>query len=209
MLDWAARVFGECTGEWLRARAGGRGAWQQSSVAAVERGSSAGGTLDLGAVTHPNLGSPPPDLSVGFPEAAERLRAARDRIGIRALEVALDRDPTIRERHGEVGMRKLLRDTEIYIDRLALCAASSDSSWAQRWADQVAPLYRRRGIPMDDLINLGEGLRLAVQGYLSPAERVPIEAGVDAAIRSFRWYRRLAGDARKRNKLLHFIYKGA
>jgi hypothetical protein len=115
----------------------------------------------------------------------------------------------MRDRHGEVGLRKLLRDTEIYVDRLALCAASLDPGWAQRWADQVSPLYRRNGIPMDDLIHLGEGLRLAVQGYLSPAERVPVEAGVDAAIQSFRWYRRLAGDARKRNKLLQFLYKGA
>ncbi len=103
----------------------------------------------------------------------------------------------------------MLRDTEIYIDRLARSAATDDPRWAQQWADQVAPLYRRRSIPMDDLINLGEGLRLAVQGYLTPAERVPVEAAVDASIKSFRWYRRLAGDARKRNRLLHFIYKGA
>ena len=32
---------------------------------------------------------------------------------------------------------------------------------------------------------------------------------IDDAIAVHRWQRRLAGDARKRNAFLHFIYKGA
>jgi hypothetical protein len=32
---------------------------------------------------------------------------------------------------------------------------------------------------------------------------------VDAMIERFRWNRRIAGDARKRNRILQAIYKGA
>ena len=34
-------------------------------------------------------------------------------------------------------------------------------------------------------------------------------AATDAAIAVFKWHRRLAGDARKRNPVIRFIYKGA
>ena len=33
-------------------------------------------------------------------------------------------------------------------------------------------------------------------------------AAIDEAIAAYKWHRRLAGDARKRNALLQFIYKG-
>jgi len=160
-------------------------------------------------VSHPSLGLPPPDLRAGFPEAANRLRAARGRVGTRALEVALERDPSIRERHGELGLRKLLRDTEPLIDRLAIALASADRKAIASWADWVAPLYRRRRVPMDDLIQLCDGLRLAAAAVLTPPERVRAGEAIDEAIRVFRWQRRLAGDARKRNRLLAAIYKGA
>jgi len=44
---------------------------------------------------------------------------------------------------------------------------------------------------------------------LGPEEQAPANDALDAAIEVFRWHRRLAGDARKRNKILEFIYKGA
>ena len=37
---------------------------------------------------------------------------------------------------------------------------------------------------------------------------VPADAAIDEAIKVFRWYRRLAGDARKRNPILAALYKG-
>ena len=115
----------------------------------------------------------------------------------------------MRERHGELGLRKLLRDTEPLIDRLAIAVAADDRTAVAQWAEWVAPLYRRRRVPMDDLIQLCEGLRLAVPAVLSPAERAPADAALDEVIRVFRWHRRIAGDARKRNRLLQAIYKGA
>jgi hypothetical protein len=62
---------------------------------------------------------------------------------------------------------------------------------------------------MDDLILLCEGLRLAVPAVLAPDERTIADVALDEAVRVFRWHRRLAGDARKRNRLLAALYKGA
>jgi len=162
----------------------------------------------LPAVSHYALGLPGPDMQAGFPAAAERLRAGRSRLGAKALEVALRRDPTMRVRLGETGLRQLLRDTEIYVDRVARAVASSDPGQVREWADWVAPVYRRRKVPMDDLVTLSEGLRAALPAVLSPEEQVPAGTALDEAIATFRWYRRIAGDARKRNRLLAALYKG-
>ncbi len=158
---------------------------------------------------HPSLGLPPPDESAGFPEAADRLRAATARLGARALEIAVERDPTLTERHDELGLRHLLRDTESFVDRIALAVALDDPAPMREFADQVVPLYRRRRVPMDDLVHLSEGLRAAMAPFLDGPEADPMHAAIDAGIAQMRWNRRIAGDARKRNRLLEAIYKGA
>lgn len=161
-------------------------------------------------MTHPSLGLPAADRAAGFPAAADRLRAATSRLGARALEVAIDRDATFTERHDELSLRHLLRDTEILVDRLALCVATGDARPARHFGEWVAPLYRRRRVPMDDLIHLLEGLRVAAAGYLAgDDEAAAMNAAVDAGIEALRWHRRIAGDARRRNRLLEAIYKGA
>jgi hypothetical protein len=165
--------------------------------------------LDSPIVSHPSLGLPPPDMTAGFPAAAARLVAAAPRVGARALEVAIADDPTLRERHDEIALRRLLRDTEVYIERIARSLASNDPGFVRDWADQVAPVYRRRRVPMDDLVRISEGLRLATKSVLAPGERGPVDEALDAAVSVFRKYRRIAGDARKRNRILAFIYKGA
>jgi hypothetical protein len=159
-------------------------------------------------VSHYALGLPGPDMRAGFPAAADRLRAASGRIGSRALEVATQRDPTLRERLGETGLRQLLRDTEIYVERVARAVASADPAQVREWADWVAPVYRRRKVPMDDLVTLSEGIRATLPSFLSPEEQVPADAALDEGIATFRRYRRIAGDARKRSRLLTALYKG-
>lgn len=77
------------------------------------------------------------------------------------------------------------------------------------FADLVAVRYRKRKIAMDDVVTLCEGLRRAAAAVVEPGSLPVIDAAIDAAIKVFRWHRRLAGDARKRNTLLSFIYKGA
>ena len=160
-------------------------------------------------MSHPSLGAPPPNHQAAFPEGAARLRAATSTISARALEVAIERDPSMKTRHDEIGLRQLLRDAGVYLDRIAVVVGTGDIRHMNDWAEMVAPLYRRRRVPMDDLINLGEGLRRAIRSVLSPLEQEIADAGIDEGIRRLRWHRRISGDARKRNKLLRFLYKGA
>lgn len=159
-------------------------------------------------MSHPSLGLPPRDLTAGYPAAAERIRASGSRLAARALSVAIDADPTIRARYDDAGQRHLLRDAELLAERIALSVAAGDPAPATEYADMTAPVYRRRRVPMDDLVALCEGLRAALPSVLAPAELPGANAALDGAIGVYRWHRRLAGDARKRNRLLQFIYKG-
>jgi hypothetical protein len=160
-------------------------------------------------VTHPTLGAPPRDLRRGHPLAAQALRDDRERLAVRTLEIAIDGDPTIRTRHDELGLRHLLHDAEVLLDRLATSVAAGDPTMLGGWAEQVVPLYRRRRVPLDDLIALADGARSAVGAVVAPDEAFVVDAAIDEAIRVLRWNRRLAGDARRRNPLLAFLYKGA
>jgi len=163
----------------------------------------------LSAVSHPVLGLPPTDMLAGFPVAAERIRAERARLGARALEVLAARDPTLGERLGETGLRALLRDTDVYLERVARAVASNDPGQLREWADWVVPVYRRRKVPLDDLIGLGEAMREVLGAVLGPDERVPADVAIAQARTVFRWHRRIAGDARRRNRVLSAIYRGA
>jgi hypothetical protein len=159
-------------------------------------------------VSHPSLGLPPLDLTAGLPEAAARIRASAPRLAARALAVAMDADPTMGQRHDEAALRHLLHGAELLAERLALAVASGQTSPTSEYADWTSIVYRRKKIPMDDLVALCEGLRAAVPSVLTPAELPAASAGLDAAIEVYRWHRRLAGDARKKNAFLQFIYKG-
>ncbi len=165
-------------------------------------------TVSFDSVSHPTLGLPPRSLVAGYPEAAARLRADRGRLAARALEVAVDGDPTFRTRYDDAGLRNLLRDAEVFVDRLALCVAGNDAHWLKEFADQTATVFRRREVAMDDVVQICEGLRAGARSALSEEEAVPADHALDEAIAVFRWYRRLAGDARKRNRLLSAIYRG-
>ena len=147
-------------------------------------------------------------MTAGLPAAAERIRGARARLAARALESALAADPTMRDRYDEAGLRHLLRDTELLAERVALSVAADDLHFTRGYASTAAPMYRRRKVPMDDLVALLEGLRSAFPTVLAPDEIEPAGAALDAAVEVFRWYRRLAGDARKKNAFLQFILEG-
>ena len=127
---------------------------------------------------------------------------------MRAVEIAANEDPTYADRIGDAGLRNLLEDAKVFIDRLALCVGGDDPHWLREFADQTATVYRRRGISLDDVIKLFEGIRASVRGVLTAEELVPADAALDDAIEVFRFHRRLAGDARKRNPIIAAIYKG-
>ena len=159
-------------------------------------------------MSHPSLGLPPSDTDPASAAAAARIVANRQRLGARALRAAMDADPTMEQRHDETGLRNLLRDAELLADRVALCVATNEPYRAREYGEWTAALYRRRRVPMDDMVGLCEGLRTALTSVLAPGEIAPAGAALDEAIKVYRWHRRLAGDARKRNALLQLIYKG-
>lgn len=160
-------------------------------------------------MSHPSLGLPPLDESAGHPADAASLRAATARVAARALEAAVDADPTFRDRYDELRLRELLADLHAFVNRLATAIAADEASVMSGWAETVAVRYRKRSVPMDDVITLCEGLRRSIRGVVQPGALPSADAALDAAITVFRWHRRLAGDARKRHPLLSFIYKGA
>jgi hypothetical protein len=159
-------------------------------------------------VSHPSLGLPPVDRTAGLPPDAAKVDAARDQLAGRALEIAIDRDPSLRDRYDAIGFRRLLRDTAALIDRVVDVMATGDTEPARSYAEAIAPMFRRRRVPMDDLINLVQSIRDAVGAVLPSGEMGLVDAAVDAMIERFRWHRRIAGD-RKRNRILAAIYKGA
>lgn len=137
------------------------------------------------------------------------LRSGGARLRARALAAAIDLDPTMTERHDDLVRAALLADLEAFVDRLCVAIASGDPGAMAKFADLVAVRYRKRKIPMDDLVTLCEGLRRASAAAVEPGAVPAVDAAIDEAVRVFKWHRRLAGDARKRNPFLAFIYKGA
>jgi hypothetical protein len=132
-----------------------------------------------------------------------------DTLAARALEAAVERDPTMMTRYDELGLRERLHDAALLADRLALSVAAGDPAPAREYAAWTAPAYRRKRVPLDDLINLLEGLRSALPSVVDGKADADGNAAIDAAIEVYRWNRRLAGDARKRNAFLQLLYKGA
>lgn len=148
-------------------------------------------------------------MSAGDTSAAAALRSGGARLRARALAAALDMNPTMKERHADVVIQALAADLEAFHDRLIVAVSSNDPHAMATFADLVAVRYRKRKIPMDDVISLCEGLRRAAAAVVEPDSVATVDAAIDEAIAVFKWNRRLAGDARKRNPLLAFLYKGA
>lgn len=113
------------------------------------------------------------------------------------------------ERHDELARAELLADLEAFVDRLVIAVGSGDAHAMATFADLVAVRYRKRKVSMDDVVTLCEGLRRAAAAAVEPAAQPTVDEAIDEAIAVFKWHRRLAGDARKRNKLAQLIYKGA
>jgi hypothetical protein len=112
------------------------------------------------------------------------------------------------DRYDEAGLRRLLRDAALLAERVALSVETGDPGLAREYAEWTAPVYRRRATPMDDVIALCEGLRVALPSVLPPSDLEPPGDALDAAIGVFRWHRRIAGDGRRKNAFLQFLYKG-
>ena len=157
---------------------------------------------------HPNLGLAPISMTAGFTEAAEKLRRDSLKIAARALVAATEADPTIKERYSDVGLRRLVRDSEVLTERLAMCLASDNPRWLGGFAEWVGPIYRRRGVTLLDLAALCSGIREAIEPDLSADELGSAARALEAATTVFRRNSRLAGDRHKRSALWKWMYRG-
>lgn len=157
---------------------------------------------------HPNLGLAPVDMTAGYPAAAEALRRNSLAIAAFALEAAIETDPSLRTRYDETGLRRLLRDAEALIERLAMCMDSGETRYLSQYAEWVGPIYRRRGVTLGDLSALCAGIRVEVQSKADPDELAMAERALAAATAVFERNGRLGGDRHKRNALLKWMYRG-
>jgi hypothetical protein len=147
-------------------------------------------------------------MTAGYPAAAERLRGDQMRISASALEAAAEADPTLRARYDDAGLRRLLRDGELLVERLAMCLGSNDDRWLSEYAEWIAPIYRRRRVPLNDLSALCAGIGRTVEPILTPDEFTAATRSLEAATAVFRRTSRIAGDRHKRNTLWKWMYRG-
>lgn len=157
---------------------------------------------------HPNLGLAPLDMTAGFPAAAAALRRNDAAIAARALEGAIAVDPEFRGRFDDAGLRQLLHDAEVLIDRLAMCVACNDPRPMAEYAEWIGPIFRRRGVSLWDVVALCQGIRETAAPKLGDEEAAAMGRSLDAAVEVLRKNGRLGGDPHKRNALLKWLYRG-
>ena len=159
-------------------------------------------------MSHPSLGLPPPDPTAGRVGAARQLRQRPERLARIALEAAVRRAPHFRDRYGELGLRRFLRDLERHVEQLARALETGDDSFVTNYAEWLVPIYRRRHVPMKDFAVLVEGLRDAAATVLSGDDLAAANRAIDAWVRRLTHHRALPGD-HKGNAIVRFFWKGA
>ena len=156
---------------------------------------------------HPATGLPPSDATAGHPVVAARLRASQ-RLPSLALDAALRLDPTLRERYDELMLRRFLRDYQQHIEQLACAVETAEQRFVVTYGETLVPLYRRRGVRMNDVATLLRGLEEAAIALGASTEAGVIRAPMAAWIERMRRHRRLPGD-HQGNAAVRFVWKGA
>lgn len=159
-------------------------------------------------MSHPAIGSPPADTTAGHPAVAARLRSAGPRLAKRALEAATRIDGTLVERYDELMLRRFLRDYERHIEQLCRTIETGEERFVVIYGETIVPIYRRRGVRMNDVVSLIRGLEEAAVGLVPGSDAEAVRQPIGAWIECMRRHRRLPGD-HAGNKAVRFIWKGA
>ena len=125
-------------------------------------------------------------MTAGFPAAADALRRDRAAIAADALVAAVAADPELQLRFDDAGLRQLLHDSEVLIDRLAMCVASDDPRPMAEYAEWIGPIFRRRGVSLWDVVALCEGIRETATPRLGDEEAAAMGRALDAAVEVLR-----------------------
>src|SRR4029078_6437315 len=120
---------------------------------------------------HPSLGMPPRARTAGDPDAAARLRGSRTRLGRIALEATLRDAPRFKESYDELALRRFLRDYDRHVEQLARAIETGDPYYTAQYGEWLVPVYRRREVPMKDVIALVGGPQEAGAHVLTPSEK--------------------------------------
>jgi hypothetical protein len=159
-------------------------------------------------MSHPSLGLPPADLTAGQPEAAARLRASSDRLARLALENTLRAEAAFADTYDETTLRLFLRDYGQHIEQLARALETGKEGHVTNYAEWLVPIYRRRRVPMLDVMTMLRGLRDAATTVLSPAENDVAAVLFERWADRLKHHGRLPGD-HKGNPIIRFFWKGA
>jgi len=160
-------------------------------------------------MSHPLHGARPLDRTAGFPSVVAPLTAQWEQLAGRAIVAAVERNPELRDRVGDLGFCALLRDGEVVLQKLAESLEVGRPTPLRTFTEHATPTWRRRRISMDDVTDLYEGLRVAVASVIAPEAAALADATLVEGIKVLKWHRRLGGDTRTRNAILQAIYKGA
>lgn len=160
-------------------------------------------------MSHPLHGTRPLDRTAGYPGAVAPLTNNWESLAGLAITSAVERNPELRDRVGDLGLRHLMRDAQVVLEQLAVSVASGSINPLRSFTEHGTPTWRRRRISMDDVTDLYEGLRSAVATVLSGEAAAFADRALLEGIAVLKWHRRLGGDTRKRNRILAAIYKGA
>lgn len=160
-------------------------------------------------MSHPLHGARPLDTSAGYPDAAAVITSRWREVADRGIVAAVEQNPELRDRVGDLGLRHLLRDAEVVLQKLCESLGSGSVNPLKNFTEHATATWRRRRISMDDVTDLYEGLRVAVAATIVGDAAAFADGALTAGIAVLKWHRRLGGDTRKRNRILKAIYKGA
>jgi hypothetical protein len=157
---------------------------------------------------HPNLGLAPFDMNSGFLGASRRVREDAAGIAARGLEAAVEADPSLRKRYDDAGLRRLMRDGQLFVERLAMSLGADDVRWIAEYSEWIGPIYRRKRIPLSDLAAICAGIREVIAPELTSDELASADRALDAAQVVLRRNGRVAGDQHKRRAIFKWMYRG-
>lgn len=157
---------------------------------------------------HPSLGHAPHDVTAGQPAAAARLRASAGRIARLALQSTVRDAQGFAERYDEDTLRLFLRDLEQHVRQLARALETGEDYYVERYAEWLVPIYRRRHVPMADVMAILAGLQSAAATVMTPDEKKFADGLFERWAATLKKHQRLAGD-HKGNSIIRFFWKGA
>ena len=125
-----------------------------------------------------------------------------------ALENTVRVAPRFNEKYDERALRLFLRDFERHTEQLARALETGDSYYVAMYGEWLVPIYRRREVPMKDVMAMLDGLRDAAATVLTPEENEVAAAHFERWNARLAFHRRLPGD-HAGNPVVRFFWKGA